>query len=209
MQILKCRECWKVSKVERHYYTEEEIKFLQQNVKGRTRKELAELFSERFNVNLTEQQIKGVTNRYKMRSGIDKRFKKGQKAWNDGMKGLNIGGKETQFKKGSIPPNYKEIGTERITFDDYVEVKVSTNKWKAKHHLIWEKENGPIPKGHVVIFGDKNRRNFDINNLLLVSRKQLVRLNQNNLIQEDTELTKAAITVVDIYSKLGELKRIR
>ncbi|UTI41097.1 HNH endonuclease [Niallia sp. RD1] len=60
-----------------------------------------------------------------------------------------------------------------------------------------------------MIFGDKNRRNFDINNLLLVSRKQLVRLNQNNLIQEDTELTKAAITVVDIYSKLGELKRSR
>ena len=73
--------------------------------------------------------------------------------------------------------------------------------------LVWERENGPVPKGHVVIFGDRNRRNFEINNLILVSRKQLVRLNQNNLIQNDAELTKTGVIVADIYGKLGERKK--
>lgn len=32
-------------------------------------------------------------------------FKKGMTAWNKGMKGLHIGCKETQFKKGQVPHN--------------------------------------------------------------------------------------------------------
>jgi len=33
-------------------------------------------------------------------------FQQGMKAWNKGMKGLQIGGKETQFKKGQPPQIY-------------------------------------------------------------------------------------------------------
>ena len=32
-------------------------------------------------------------------------FKKGITAWNKGLKGIDIGGKETQFKKGQVPHN--------------------------------------------------------------------------------------------------------
>jgi hypothetical protein len=32
-------------------------------------------------------------------------FKKGMTAWNKGLKGIDIGGKETQFKKGQVPHN--------------------------------------------------------------------------------------------------------
>jgi hypothetical protein len=32
-------------------------------------------------------------------------FKKGHQTWNKGLKGLEIGGKETQFKKGAVPHN--------------------------------------------------------------------------------------------------------
>lgn len=78
--------------------------------------------------------------------------------------------------------------------------------WKGKHIVIWEAANGPVPKGHVVIFGDGNIRNFVPGNLLLVSRKQLVRLNQMNLIQEDAELTRTGILIADICNKIGEWK---
>jgi len=74
--------------------------------------------------------------------------------------------------------------------------------------LIWERHNGPVPPGHVVIFGDGNRRNFDPGNLLLVSRKQLVRLNQRGLIQNNAELTKMGIIIADIHNKIGERKRM-
>lgn len=56
---------------------------------------------------------------------------------------------------------------------------------EEKHWLIWKNAYGPIPKGHVVIFGDGNRCNFELNNLILVSRKILSDLNVRNLIQNE------------------------
>jgi hypothetical protein len=99
------------------------------------------------------------------------------------------------------------IGNEKHT-EGYVEIKVADpRKWQLKHRVIWEKENGPIPKSQAVIFGDGNRSNFDLNNLILVSRKQLARLNQNNLIQDNADLTRAGIVIADIYSKISERKK--
>lgn len=90
----------------------------------------------------------------------------------------------------------------------YVDIKIADpNKWKGKHILIWEELHGPVPKGHAVIFADGNNRNFDPENLLLVSRKQLVRMNQRGLIQNDAELTKTGVIIADIYNKIGEAKR--
>jgi hypothetical protein len=43
--------------------------------------------------------------------------------------------------------------------------------------------------------------------LQLVTRSQLVRLNQNNLIRDNAELTKTGIIIVDIYGKIGERER--
>jgi hypothetical protein len=124
------------------------------------------------------------------------------------MKGLQIGGEETQFKKGNRPHNYKPVGTERVNGEGYVDVKVADpNKWRSKHILIWEKENGPVPKGHVIIFGDGNRLNLELDNLILVSRKQLAILNKNNLIQKDADLTRTGIIVADIYRKINEQKK--
>ncbi|WP_436702547.1 HNH endonuclease signature motif containing protein [Bacillus cereus] len=53
--------------------------------------------------------------------------------------------------------------------------------------MLWEEENGPIPKGYVIIFGDGNRRNFQQDNLILVSKSQLAILNKNQLIQNDAD----------------------
>ena len=78
---------------------------------------------------------------------------------------------------------------------------------EAKHRLLWEEENAPIPKGYVIIFGDGNRRNFQQDNLILVSKSQLAILNKNQLIQNDADLTRAGIVIADIYKKIGERKK--
>lgn len=64
----------------------------------------------------------------------------------------------TQFKKGSRGPRWHAIGSHRI-IDGVVWVKhAEHNKgdwrldWKQVHRLVWEGANGPIPKGHVVVF---------------------------------------------------------
>lgn len=128
--------------------------------------------------------------------------------WNKGKKGVTCGGKETQFGKGRKPWNYRPVGSERTNVDGYVEIKIADPKtWKAKHVLLWEAAHGPIPKGHVVIFADGNKQNVTLENLLLLSRRELAVMNKKGLIANDAELTKAGVVVADIYLKIGERKR--
>ena len=191
-------------------YAPEQVEFLIANVPGHSYREIIQLFQEHFGIQLTLNQIKSFIGNRKLNTGRTGRFKPGHVPFNKGKKGISYKGMEaTQFKKGHKPWNYRPIGAERITTKDgYLEVKVADpNKWRGKHILIWEAANGPVPKGHVVIFGDGNKRNFDINNLLLISRAQLVRLNQNKLIQNDIELTKTGIIIADIHNKIGERKK--
>ena len=110
------------------------------------------------------------------------------------------------ISKGQKPHNYKPVGSERVNGDGYVDVKIDPNKWRAKHRLLGRR-NGPIPKGYVIIFGDGNRRNFQQDNLILVSKSQLAILNKNQLIQNDADLTRAGIVIADIYKKIGERKK--
>jgi len=189
-----------------HKYTKEQTDFITNNIKGKKVPDLTKMFNSRFGLNLSISQIKAFINNHGLKSGLDCRFKPGNVPFNKGKKGVG-GWEPTQFKKGHIPANYRPVGSERVNVDGYVEVKVADpNKWWLKHQVIWEQANGPIPEGHVIIFGDGNRFNFDINNLLLVSKGQLATLNRKGLIQKDTDLTRTAIIIADLYHKISERK---
>jgi hypothetical protein len=191
-----------------HIWTKEEKEYLKQITPGHHYREIQELMNKKFNSDFTLEQIKGAINRYKLNTGFNGQFKKGHEPWNNNKKGIVTGGKETQFKKGNTPYNYMPVGSERVNGDGYVDVKVADpNKWKGKHILIWEKYNGPVPEGHAVIFGDGNRRNFDINNLIMVSRQQLLQLNRNNLIKNDANLTRTGVVIADLKIKINERKK--
>jgi hypothetical protein len=192
----------------KHQYAPEQREFIKCNAPGRSNGELTNLFNGHFGISLSIDQIKGFKKNSKISSGLDGRFNKGHAPFNKGRKKYWIGGEETQFKKGNRPHNYKPVGTERVNADDYVDIKVADpNKWKGKHIIVWEEHNGPVPKGSVVIFGDGNRRNFDINNLIALSRKQLYMMNKNHLIQNDADLTRTNIIVADIIQKISDRKR--
>lgn len=195
-----------------HKYTPEQAEFIKKNVAGRSRKELTKIFNSHFGLNLGVNQIAAYLKNHGLKNGLDGRFKPGDVPFNKGKKGISYEGcKNTQFKKGNKPHNWVPIGSERITKDGYIQVKIQEGKfqknWRGKHILVWEEANEPVPKGHAVIFGDGNKRNFDLNNLILVSRVQLARLNQNNLIQNDAELTRTGIIIADIHNKIGERKK--
>lgn len=196
-----------------HKYTPEHDAFIASNVKGRSSAELTEMFNAHFSLNLKVNQIAAYKKNHGHKSGLDCRFKTGQRSWNRGKKGLQIGGKETQFKKGNKPHNHVPVGSERVNGDGYIDVKIADGKgrlnWKAKQVIIWEEANGPVPKGYAVIFGDGNRRNFDLNNLILVSRRQLAMLNKHKLIQGDADLTRTGVIVADILSKLSERSKAK
>lgn len=184
-------------------FTTERVEYLRNNVKGIGNKELTEMVNKHFGINLDVQQIRNAKKRYGLNSGITGYFEKGHIPFNKGKKGIG-GWEPTQFKKGHKPHNYKPVGTERVNGDGYIDIKIEDpNKWRGKHILTWEEHNGPIPNGHVVIFGDGNNRNFDINNLILVSRQQLLILNRNNLIQNDADLTRTGVIIADLCSAIS------
>jgi len=189
-----------------HIWTSEEKEYLKQVTPGHHHTEILDCFNKKFGLNLSLGQIKGAIKRYNLNTGFTGQFNKGNIPFNKGLKGVG-GWEPTQFKKGNTPKNYKPVGTERVNGDNYVDIKIADpHKWKGKHILIWEEHNGPVPKGYVVIFGDGNNRNFDINNLVLVSRQQLLIMNRYKLIQNDTDLTRTGVIIADVYSKISEIK---
>ena len=117
------------------------------------------------------------------RLGMKSRFKPGQQPWN---KGINYfaGGRamQTQFTPGSRPFNHMPIGSERVTKDGTLQRKVTDtgyppHDWISVHSLIWTQRHGPIPAGHIVVFKDRNNRNFDLDNLELITRSENMRRN--------------------------------
>ena len=190
-----------------HIYTQTEKDWLRDNVVGNSYKEVTEGFNEAFGLQLKQTQISGSIKRYGLCNGRDCRFKKSHVSFNKGKKGVG-GWAPTNFKKGHVPWNYKPVGSERINTDGYAAVKVADpKKWREKHAVIWESINGPIPKGHVVVFGDGNKQNFSPDNLILISRRQLAVVNKHGLIYNSAELTKIGLKIADIKIKIGDRKR--
>ncbi|MFT8352176.1 HNH endonuclease signature motif containing protein [Clostridium saccharoperbutylacetonicum] len=192
-----------------HIWSNKEKKYLKSIALGHSYKEIQELINKKFKLNLTWQQIKSAMGRFKLNTGLTGTFPKGHIPYNKGTKGIiHEGSKKAWFKKGQIPINWRPVGSERVTIDGYTEIKISEpNKWRLKQQIIWEKENGKIPKGYVVIFGDGNKSNFDIDNLILVSRKQLLVMNNNKLIKDNSDLTKTGVIIADVLLKIGERKK--
>lgn len=190
-------------------YSEEIIQFIAENHAGIGPREMTNLLNETFGTNYTNTQLKAYYGNRKLDSGLKGYFSKGHVPANKGVKGMG-GWEPTQFKEGHRPANWVPIGSERVNGDGYVDVKVldgqKQKNWKGKHICIWEDHHGPVPEGYAVIFGDGDRRNFDVDNLIAVSKGQLATLNRKGLIQKDADLTRTAIAVVDIIQKISERK---
>lgn len=77
----------------------------------------------------------------------------------------------TRFKPGNKPKNYRPVGSERISRDGYIEVKVKEGLrgWALKHRIIWEESRGSIPKGCCLMFKDGNKLNCSLDNLELTT----------------------------------------
>lgn len=109
-------------------------------------------------------------------SAVAHRFTKGHTPANKGKKmspELYAKCSRTMFKKGQMPTKHREVGSERINVDGYVEVKVAEpKKWKLKHRVVWEAAHGPVPKGFNIQFRNGNRLDLRLENLYIISRAE-------------------------------------
>lgn len=95
----------------------------------------------------------------------------------------------SMFKEGHTPVNHREVGSERINVDGYIEIKVAEpNKWRVKHRVIWEQHNGEIPNGFNVQFKNHNPLDCRIENLYLISRAEQLRTENSYIARYPKEL---------------------
>jgi len=114
-------------------------------------------------------------------------FKKCDIPWNKGMKGLQIRGVESRFKKGNTPKNYKPIGTVVTHGDGYCYTKIADpNVWELTHRLTWRLAgNEPPVHPNVLRFKDGNQLNCTIENLELSSKVGMMAANSVQRLPED------------------------
>jgi hypothetical protein len=177
--------------------TPEEIQFVKDTISGHTHRQMLKLFNERFPP-ITFQKLRSLISNQKLRSGTSK--------WvhEPGYISPLLG--TLKYKPGH--PKYTPIGTEILYKNSVTMVKVAEHtKPKPKQRLIWEAAHGPIPEGHVVIFADRNKSNFNLDNLLLVSREELGVMNKKHLFLPDAKSTKAGLLIAKIILRANDLLR--
>lgn len=192
-----------------HSFTPEEISYLRAQYPKLSQKELTQEFNRHFGLDLQITQIKACLKNHRIKSGRTGWFEKGRVPANKGKKGISYPGMEaTQFKKGQKPINHRPVGSERVNVQGYVEIKVAEpSKWRLKHQVVWEKHNGPIPKGFGILFKDGNGQNVELDNLMLITKAQRAILNKRGLAGNGKEITETSIMLVDLMLKIGKRKR--
>ena len=178
-------------------WTETELEYLREIAEGKYISEIVELMSKKFNYPFRKTQIKSAMTKHKIKNNMKCKVRKGTKPWN---KGIKIGNSHIH--------NLKSIGDEYINSDGFVMIKLDNPvRWVHKHRYIYEQAFGEIPKDKVIIFLDGDKTNLSLDNLHCITRKQLMKMNQNNLFYSDPELTKVGIEVASLMLKVNEAKR--
>jgi len=191
-------------------FTPEQDQFLRDNYPLLTLTALTAAFNTSFGAVKMEHQVRAYLHRKQIPSGRTGCFPKGQPAWNLGVKGY-MGANATSFKKGQIPSNYKPLGFERITPDGYIEIKIAERnpytgfpeRFRQKHVHVWETANGPVPKGHVVVFRTVDKFNCDLENLMCVHRNELLLLNLHKYWDKPEEVKPSILALVKLEAKAG------
>lgn len=200
-----------------HLWTKEEIRFLKDNVKGISLKELTKRINNQFHLNISESAVANQKAKYSLLSGVNSGcFEKGHVPINKGKKMNHHTYSKcspTMFKQGNVPVNRVPIGTEKIRADGYTYVKTQDGQlnknWVLKHKKIYEENHGPIPKGHKVIFADGDTKNFDIDNLILVKDSELLIMNKKGLLTKDKEITKTGVNIARLIDTVNKKKNFK
>jgi hypothetical protein len=174
--------------------------WLAANIAGTGTEKLTARFNARFGTGFTPSSVRAAVKNRGLSSGVDCRFKKGAVPYNKGRKGIHAS-PNSEFKPGHMPANHRPVGSERISACGYAEIKTAEPRtWKPKHRVIWELAHGEIPKGHVVVFADRDKTNLAIENLMAVPRKKAAAINRKGIAYSDPGTLASALALADLCS---------
>lgn len=105
-------------------------------------------------------------------------FKKGNEPWNKNVKGIHLSPKSEIKKKqwvGKKHPSWK--GGIQKNKSDCTLLWAGCNKRVRRPRYIYEKAHGKIKKGYIIYHKDGNKDNDELDNLIAISRAELLKLN--------------------------------
>ena len=206
----------------KRFWTDEKAAWFRSFVPGHSESEISAEHERLYGTPLSESQIGNAKASLGVKSGTKGgTFRKGHvpankgKTWDEFMSPEGqANSRKTQFKHGEIhgPQGHvKPVGYERVSKDGYVEVKVADGlqsrancNYRPKHHVVWESVNGPIPPHTMIVFADRDKRNFDPDNLVAVDRSIWSTISSKGLSYADRESLEACINVVKLKRAVYE-----
>lgn len=196
-----------------HKYTDDEKLFMEEFVLGHSYAEIQKAFTQKFGWKITIGQIKSYIGNHHLNTGRTGCFEKGHVPSNKGKKmseEVYEKAKDTMFKKGNVPHNYRPVGSERVNKDGYIEVKTRDPKtWKLKHRLIFEAANGKIPHDSIIIFRDGDKQNVNLDNLLIIKKSVNAVLNHTGLVDCAGEVKETAIKLAELKIETSKARKRR
>ena len=177
-----------------HEWTAEQTEWIKQNYGTMLLKDLVEAFNKHFNTNVELLALRWhATKNGFLQTDIDK-----QRANTRRLVMKKNMGQEREYN-GDI---YVKVGDWRQD-----EQKEKGRTWQLKSRVVWEREHGKIPNGYNVKFIDGNKRNFDINNLMLVKQSVMLRINQSHSMTDNADLNKSIIMVETLKDAIRQKER--
>ena len=181
--------------------------YIRSNYIGVGNQELADRVNTAFGTTYTRKQICAYKKNHGLTSGLTGRFEKGCVSHNKGKKGQCAAGSEKGwFAGGHTPHNKLPVGTVLTKTDGYLWRKIGegSRDWRQEHRLVWEAANGPVPKGHVLIFKDNDKMNCALDNLALISLAENAQMNTRKLRSTVPEHTETGILMAKIHNAVRQ-----
>lgn len=196
-------------------FTREQYEWLKDNYPNHSRTDLTGKFNATFNTSKAGAQITAYLKNNRIVCGRDGRFTQGHVPWTAGKKGC-LGANVTSFTKGNVPKNRVRLWSERIDASGLIQIKIpernpytgAPTRFKHKHVWLWEFYNGAVPKGNAITFRDGNKLNCSLENLIMVSREELLQLNLHSYSKQYDELKPSILAMVKVAAK-AKIRGIR
>ena len=164
-------------------YKNEIYMFLVNNAENYTIKELVKLLKDNFNFEIEKKKLA----QYCIKMGITYKYEKPNKSHSNKPTPIGV--------------------IVRKTDGDMLKVKVGNHKWKYLQREIYEQyHNVKLKDDEYVIFLDQNRRNFNIDNLKLVSRQESAMLSNQKLYSENPLVTEIGLQAIKLKNEIKNVK---
>lgn len=166
-------------------YTKEHIDYLREIAPGRIGREITDMFNKKFNLNKSRTQILNVMSYNNIKTGM---YGKG--------------------RRGCIASNRDEVGTVKIRKRS-ADIKIANpGEWQDFSRYLYEQyHNEKLKDDEIILFLDKNNKNFNINNLVKITRQDLRTINTEIGLSQDREINKSVITLAKLQNKIYEKQK--